>query len=177
VLPIAGSASARGTLDGDGGIPVVDLVVQIAALTVVPIALGMFIRSRSPSFADRAEEPGKVVSAGVFAIIVFGLVIQNWGAIVDDVPEFGAAFVTLNVLALAAGFGIATLSKLTHREATTIGIETGIQNSALTVTIALTIFDSTELAIVPGLYGIWMLFTGFAFAFGMRRRAHASLGV
>gem|GEM_PF-4834223 len=31
-------------------------------------------------------------------------------------------------------------------------------------------FDSEDLALVPGLYGLWMLFTGFGFAFYMRSR-------
>ncbi|MEL6983453.1 MAG: bile acid:sodium symporter family protein, partial [Actinomycetota bacterium] len=50
------------------------------------------------------------------------------------------------------------------------GIETGIQNSTIAIAIALSVFDSEDLAIVPGLYGLWMLITGFAFAFWLRAR-------
>ena len=161
---------AFGSLDGDAAVPVGDLVVQIAALTVVPIVIGMSIARRAPDFAARLEEPAKRVATIVFLVIVTLLVIQNWSAITSDAPEFGPAFVTLNLLALAAGTLLAFGVGLPPREATTIGIETGIQNSTLSIAIALSVFDSDELAIVPGLYGLWMLFTGFAFAFFMRSR-------
>ena len=31
--------------------------------------------------------------------------------------------------------------------------------------IAVSVLENSELAIIPGLYGVWMLFTGFGFAF------------
>lgn len=163
--------SAFGSLEGEASVPVIDLVIQIAALTVIPIAIGMYIRKRSPEFAERVEDPAKRIAAGVFFFIVLLLVIQNLDVIVDEAPEFGPAFIALNLAALAAGWSIATVSDLTPEESTTIGIETGIQNGTLAITIALSVFDSEDLALVPGLYGLWMLFTGFGFALFMRSRA------
>ena len=161
---------AFGELDGNASVPVIDLVIQIAALTIIPIAIGMFVRAKRPNVADRIEDPGKKLASIVFLVIVVLLVIQNWQVIVDEVPEFGPAFVALNVLALAAGLTIASAMGLSQREATTVAIETGIQNSTLAIAVALSVFDLDDLAIVPGLYGLWMLFTGFAFAFIMRSR-------
>ncbi len=161
---------AFGSLDGDASVPVGDLVLQIAALTVLPIAIGMFVRTRSPHVADRIEEPGKRFATVIFLVIVILLVVQNWSAILVEAPKFGPAFVTLNLLALAAGYSVATTAGLNGREATTVGIETGIQNSTLSIAIAISVFDSEDLALVPGLYGLWMLFTGFGFAFLLASR-------
>lgn len=169
--------NAFGSLDGDTAVPVGDLVLQIAALTVIPIAIGMLVRAKRPDVAMRFEEPGKLASSVVLGVIIVGLVIQNWQTIVDEVPEFGPAFVTMNLVALAAGWGIATAAGLLPREATTIGIETGIQNSTIAIAVALSVFDSDDLALVPGLYGLWMLLTGFGFAFAMRARLEASAPV
>lgn len=166
--------NAFGSLGGDTAVPVGDLVLQIAALTVIPIAIGMVVRAKRPDVADRFEEPGKLASSVVLGVIIVGLVIQNWQTIVDEVPEFGPAFVTMNLVALAAGWGIATAIGLRPREATTIGIETGIQNSTIAIAVALSVFDSDDLALVPGLYGLWMLLTGFGFAFAMRARNAAA---
>lgn len=159
-----------GSVPGNATVPVTDLVIGIAALTVIPIGIGMVIRAKAPSFAVRMEEPGKSISAAVLGIIIVLLVVQNWQAIVDDGPEFAPAFITMNALALLGGFGFATLMRLPKRQAITVGVETGIQNATITIAIALTVFGSNELAIVPGLYGLWMLFTGFAFAFAIRDR-------
>lgn len=164
---------AFGELDGDAAVPVVDLIVQIAALTVVPIAIGMFVRARNPNFAINVEEAAKRIATIVFFAIIILLVIQNWGTIVDEVPEFGPAFIALNAVALAAGWIIANAVGLNSREATTVAIETGIQNSTLSIAVALSVFNSDDLAIVPGLYGLWMLFTGFGFAYFIKARNQA----
>lgn len=154
---------------GDGAsVPVVTTMVQVAGLTVVPVAIGMAIRARRPAFADRTQDLGKVLSGAILALVIVGLVVQNWDQVLDEGPAFAPAFVTLNLLALAAGFLIARAVGLGRSQAVTIGIETGLQNATLAIAIALSILDSAEMAIVPGLYGVWMLVTGFAFALWLR---------
>lgn len=154
---------------GDGAsVPVVTTMVQVAGLTVVPVAIGMAIRARRPAFADRTQDLGKVLSGAILALVIVGLVVQNWDQVLDEGPTFAPAFVTLNLLALAAGFLIARAVGLGRSQAVTIGIETGLQNATLAIAIALSILDSAEMAIVPGLYGVWMLVTGFAFALWLR---------
>lgn len=55
----------------------------------------------------------------------------------------------------------------------TIAIETGLQNSTVSITVAMTLLNNNEMAIIPGLYAIWMFITGFALAFWMARRTPA----
>lgn len=164
---------AFGELDGDVAVPVGELILQIAALTVVPIAIGMGVRAKAPAFATRMEEPGKQLASAVFGIIVVALVIQNWDVIVDDAPDFAPAFVVMNLAAMALGWGIARGVGLTDRESATIGLEVGVQNGTLAIAVALSVFDNDDLALVPGLYGLWMLFTGFGFAFLARRKVQS----
>ena len=78
-------------------------------------------------------------------------------------------FIVMNAVALAVGYGVGRFFGLNKKQSVTIGVETGLQNSTLAITISLTILGSSEMAIIPGLYGIWMLATGFAFAFGLNR--------
>ena len=166
---------AFGELDGDVAVPVGELVVQIAALTVVPIAIGMGVRAKAPAVALRLEEPGKRLASAVFGIIVVALVIQNWDVIVDDAPDFAPAFIVMNLAAMALGWGIARGVRLSERESATIGLEVGVQNGTLAIAVALSVFDNDDLALVPGLYGLWMLFTGFGFAFLAGRGARGGV--
>lgn len=166
---------AFGELDGDVAVPVGDLVVQIAALTVVPIAIGMGVRAKAPVVALRLEEPGKRLASAVFGIIVVALVIQNWDVIVDDAPDFAPAFIVMNLAAMGLGWGIARGVGLTDRESATIGLDVGVQNGTLAIAVALSVFDNDDLALVPGLYGLWMLFTGCGFAFLARRGARGGV--
>lgn len=149
--------------------PIGDVMLQVAALTIVPILIGMAIRHYRPAFAEATKNGSKIFSGLFLLLVIVALVIQNWETVQREAPRFAFAFILLNVLALAAGLLIAKLFRLDQRQSTTIGIETGLQNSTLAITIALSILGSSDMTIIPALYGIWMLATGFAFAFWFNR--------
>lgn len=160
-------------LFGDGNeaidFPVGSVMIQVAALTLVPVLIGMAIRAWRPQFAERTKNASKIFSGVFLLLVILGLVIQNWEQILIDGPRFALAFIVLNFVALAVGYLVAKAFGLGQTQSTTVGIETGLQNSTLSITIALTILANNEMAIIPGLYGIWMLATGFAFAFYFNR--------
>ncbi|MEM7344847.1 MAG: bile acid:sodium symporter family protein [Chloroflexota bacterium] len=156
-------------------LPVGEVMLQIAALTLVPVTIGMIIRHFRPGFCERVKNPSKIFAMVFLFVVIFALVIQNWDQIVTESPRFAPAFITLNILALIVGYAVPRLAGLDTRKAATIGIETGVQNTTLTITIAFTVFNSGEMAIIPGLYGLWMLVTGFIFAFYLTRGQEAKL--
>lgn len=162
---------------GDQGVtidfPVGEVMLQVAALTIVPVIIGMAIRNRAPDWAERAADRSKVLAGGFLAVVIVVLVIQEWDLVVSDGPRFAPAFIALNAAALAVGYGVARLARIDGDQALTISIETGLQNSTLAITIAISVLDDGQLAIIPGLYGVWMLATGFGFALFMARRTAA----
>lgn len=171
LLGIAYTTYGSGALDID--FPVASTMIQVAALTVVPVLVGMGIRKWKPDFAENSKRWSKIFAGGFLFLVILALVIQNWDVIVSDGPRFAPAFITLNIAALAVGFIAARLAGINTVQTVTIAIETGIQNSTLAITVALTILNNNEMAVVPGLYAIWMYVTGFALAFWMARNAPA----
>lgn len=167
LLGIAYTTYGSGALDID--FPVASTMIQVAALTVVPVLVGMGIRTWKPDFAENSKRWSKIFAGGFLFLVILALVIQNWDVIVRDGPRFAPAFITLNVAALAVGFIVSRLAGINTVQTGTIAIETGIQNSTLAITVALTILNNNEMAVVPGLYAIWMYVTGFALAFWMAR--------
>lgn len=158
--------------DGSQGVdfPVGEVMVQIAALTVVPVVVGMLVHHRAPAFAARVADGSKVFAAVFLAAVVVALAVENLDLVLSEGPRFAPAFIALNAAALAAGWGIARLGGLEPRQVSTIAIETGLQNSTVAITVALTVLGDGELAIIPALYGVWMLATGFGYAWLARRR-------
>lgn len=148
--------------------PIGELILQIAALTIIPVLIGMGLRRWKPGLCARFEQPSKIFASVFLGLVVIALVITNWTAVADNAAKFAPAFIVLNLAALAVGYGVAKAFGLDPRQASTIGIETGLQNSTLALTIAVSVLGNSELAIIPGLYGVWMLFTGFAFAYFTR---------
>ncbi|MDL1944423.1 bile acid:sodium symporter family protein [Chloroflexi bacterium CFX2] len=171
LLGIAYTAYGSGALDID--FPVASTMIQVAVLTIIPVIVGMAIRSWKPAFAERTKRFSRIFATVFLFLVILALIIQNWDVIVNDGPRFAPAFITLNVAALAVGFIVARLAGINAVQTGTIAIETGIQNSTVAITVALTILNNNEMAIVPGLYAIWMYVSGFALAFWMARNVQA----
>lgn len=149
--------------------PVADTMIQVAALTIVPVLIGMGIRNWKTEFAENSKRGTRTFATVFFLLIVVALVVENWQLIVQDGPRFAPAFITLNVVALAVGYFVAKLAGINRVQATTISIETGLQNATVSITVALTILNNNEMAIIPGLYALWMLASGFVFALWISR--------
>jgi BASS family bile acid:Na+ symporter len=168
-LGIAYSLYGSGALDID--FPVADTMLQVAVITLLPTLLGMGIRKWKPEFAENSKRWSKIFATAFLFLVILALVIQNWDVIVRDGPRFAPAFIVLNVASLIVGYLVSKFAGINHIQAMTIAIETGLQNSTVSITVAITLLNNNEMAVIPGLYAIWMYVTGFALAFWMARRS------
>lgn len=148
-----------------------DMATIVLAIVVAPIVLGMFVRKRRPGWASRARRPLRVASIALLAGLVIAIVAANadgfWALAALAVP----AALALNLLALAAGWGIARLARLPERQARAISIEVGFQNATLGIAIAVSQLGSPMAAIVPGFYSLVMFATGGILAWWWARSA------
>ena len=168
-LGIAYSIYGTGALDID--FPVADTMVQVAVITLIPTLIGMGIRQWRPAFAENSKRWSKIFATAFLFLVILALVIQNWDVIVRDGPRFAPAFIALNILSLIVGYFVPKLAGVNYVQSMTIAIETGLQNSTVSITVAMTLLNNNDMAIIPGLYAIWMYVTGFALAFWMTRRS------
>src|SRR5918997_3149442 len=51
--------------------------LQVFAVVLVPVALGMLVRQRSTPFADRMDKPVRVLSAVVLALVILGTIVAE----------------------------------------------------------------------------------------------------
>jgi BASS family bile acid:Na+ symporter len=167
-LGIAYSLYGTGALDID--FPVLDTMIQVAVITLIPTLIGMGIRQWKPEFAENSKRWSKTFATGFLVLVIAALVAQNWDVIVRDGPRFAPAFIVLNVLSLIVGYYVPKFLGIDYVQSMTIAIETGLQNSTVSITVALTLLNNNDMAIIPGLYAIWMYVTGFALAYFMARR-------
>jgi bile acid:Na+ symporter, BASS family len=148
---------------GMGGV-----VARVLLITVVPLSLGMYIRSRSPERVGEIEPRARVVALLLFLAVVIGAVISEYERVVDNLDDVAAAAVTLNVAAMAISFTISRMARLNDRQSTAIAIELGIHNATLAIAVAATI--STVLTIPAAVYSAFMFITAGLFARVMYRR-------
>jgi BASS family bile acid:Na+ symporter len=138
------------------------VVARVFAITVFPLAIGMWLRSRDPARAIAAEPKAKRIAAVVFVSIVVGVVVDQFDTVTDNFAELALATLTLNVAAMAGSFTIARLARLDERQSTAIAMELGIHNAALAIAVGTTVAD--VLTIPAAVYSSLMFITAGAFA-------------
>lgn len=147
-------------------------VIQIAILTLVPVALGMVLRYYLPQPSAKAEKFVKWLSSIFLGLIIFGVFLKERATLPTFFLQVGWVTLTLNISAMVFGYAIASLAKLDKPSTKAIAFEVGIQNGTLAITIASApIFLNTpSMAIPAGIYSLLMCATGAAFAWCLRSR-------
>ena len=107
--------------------------MKIAVITIIPVALGMMLNYYAPRFAVKAEKLAKWLSLFFLALIIFGLLFQERANLVSYIYQVGWATLTLNLLTMALGYGIATIAQLKEDSVKAIAVEVGIQNGTLAI--------------------------------------------
>ncbi|MEM6789988.1 MAG: bile acid:sodium symporter family protein [Myxococcota bacterium] len=152
-------------------VPVGKTIVALLVVTVIPVAVGMALRHRWPAAAMRADKPVKVMSMVFLLGIVAALIKQNAAEIPGFFAQVGAATLLLNVFCMTAGFGIARLCGLEHRQQITIGMEVGIQNGTTALLVTGTLLGDLMMTVAPAIYSLIMFATGGLFGWLVQRLA------
>lgn len=151
-----------------GDVGMLGIVLRVFAITIVPVTIGMELRRRWPDRVEEIYPRVRVISLGVFAVVVLGAIASEYDTVVENLADVAAAALALNLVAMALSFAISKLARLDDRQATAIALELGIHNSALAIAVGASLAD--DLAIPAAVYSSFMLFTGGAFAWVMSRR-------
>jgi bile acid:Na+ symporter, BASS family len=144
------------------------VVARVFAITILPLALGMWIRSRNPERVEEIYPRMRRIALVAFVAVVVGAVIAEREKIDENVADVAGAALALNVAAMAVSFTIARLSRLDDRQATAIAIELGVHNAALAIAVGATV--TTVLTIPAAVYSAFMFITAGLFARVMYRR-------
>ncbi|QIK68113.1 bile acid:sodium symporter family protein [Nocardioides sp. HDW12B] len=147
-------------------------VLQVIAIVLVPVAIGMLVRRRSEAFAARADRPVRIFSITVLVVVAVGALLgerENLGGYLQQVGLVTGLFC---LISLSLGYGVARLLRLGRPQAIASSMEVGIHNTTVALTIALSVLDSTEVAIPSAVYSVLMYVLATAFGF-LVTRGHA----
>ncbi|GAA0607537.1 bile acid:sodium symporter family protein [Kribbella sandramycini] len=151
-------------------------MLQVFAIVLVPVALGMLVRNRKPGFADRMERPVKLGSAVVLALVIFAAIYTERANFLDYLAAVGLIAVLLNVISLGLGYAVPRAARLGERQAIACSMEIGIHNATLALAIALSpsLLNNSEMSIPVAVYGIVMFFPTAVVAYLLSRRTPAA---
>lgn len=142
-------------------LPVLQTMVQILAITVIPVSIGMIIRGKFETFSIRAERPVKIISAVFITLIIVGVYLNERENIREFFAQIGMITLFINLTILIAGYYVAKVFKLSHPQRSAISIEGGIQNGTLAITIATSslLLNNSTMSIPAAVYSLIMFGT------------------
>ena len=151
-------------------LPLGKTVIQLAVITLVPVALGMALRHRWPLPAARVVRPMKIFSILFLFAIIAAIIAKNAQQMLGFFIQAGAATLVLNLAAMSLGYLVAQSGRLRRRESVTVAIEVGIQNGTLALLVTGTLLQSATMTIPAVTYSLLMFVTGGLFAYLLQGR-------
>ena len=172
-LPIVVNLALKGFMEGEDAIGLQpDKLLQVFAIVLIPVAIGMLVRRRAPEFADRLYRPVKIASIVVLASVIAVAVFQERSNVGGYIQSVGLLALLFCVVSLTIGYYVPRLLRVPRPQAVASSFEIGVHNSTLAITIALSpaLLDSSEMAIPAAVYGIAMFLPAGVLAYALSRR-------
>ena len=150
-------------------LPIIKTIIQLLVITLVPVAIGMFVFSRWPNTSLKIEKFLKWFSILFLMLIIMLIVLKNKDHVLDFFAQAGFATLLLNVLVLIMGYQLAKMTKLSQPQAVSIGFEVGIQNGTLALLVAGTLIGNDVMMIPAVTYSLIMFISGAAFGWWVKK--------
>ncbi|WP_326557670.1 bile acid:sodium symporter family protein [Micromonospora sp. NBC_01796] len=175
-LPLIVNLSVAGFVGSDSSIGLqFDKVVQVFAMVLIPIAIGMAVRARFTDFALRMERTVKILSVVVLVVMITGALTGIKDDIAATIGEVIVIVLVFNLVSLAIGYAAPRTLRVARRESVASSFEIGLHNATLAITIGMSpaLLDNTRMAMPSVIYGTVMFFTAAAFGLVAARRVPA----
>ena len=118
--------------------PAVDVTrlgLTMFLVTAVPVAIGMTLTKRCPALTERIAPRVSRTAVLLFVVIIVAALGKNWEVFSSNLGTLGPVAILLNVVMLGLGLASSKALRLDARDATTISIESGVQNGTLAIAI------------------------------------------
>lgn len=141
-------------------LPVIKTILNVSILTIFPLLIGLTIKKSAPVYCLKNE---RAIALSLLLIILLGLAglllfVSQQISEFDTVISICFSVILLNTILLIFGYCFSALFKIKRKQKVTIGIESGVQNVVLAVTIAVSpqFLNNPMFGVTAGLYGVLM---------------------
>ncbi|MBE0442302.1 MAG: bile acid:sodium symporter family protein [Psychrobacter sp.] len=140
-------------------LPVVKTMVSLIALTILPVSIGMLIKRYAPSVADKTQVLVSRFGVIFLSFLVLFLSYVQKDIIVEALIATGPVSLILNVSTMALGYYTSKWFGLNPEQRRSITMEVGLQNSTLSMFMALTLLANYKMSLTPAIYTLIMFLT------------------
>lgn len=130
--------------------------VQVFAIVLVPVAIGMLVRRKFEAWALKMNDPVRIASVVVLVLVIIAAIAQAYQQLIDNIATLGPVALLLSVLSLLIGYYVPKAFNVERGQAVASAMEIGIHNATIAITLALTVLNDETMAIPPAVYGVLM---------------------
>lgn len=131
-------------------------VLEVFAIVLIPVGIGMAVRTKAPEFADRMDKPVRILSAVVLALVIIGAIVAERENFFDYMAEVGLIALVFCLLSLGTGYFIPRLLGISQAQSIASAMEIGVHNGTLAITIAISVLGSVPMAVPAAVYSVLM---------------------
>ena len=146
-------------------IPILKTIITLMVITIIPVGLGMAIKSKKSKLAAKADKPVKYLSLALLFVIIAGICLQNKDNLATLFAQTGTAALSLNLIAMVLAFYLAKFFGLNRPDQKTISIEVGLQNGTTALFVTSTLLQDPILSMPSATYALIMFATGTTAAY------------
>ena len=110
--------------------------LEVFAIVLLPVALGMIVRRFWPRFAASMDKPVRIASVIILIVVIAGAVASNWTLLVANFTQLALITVLFCLISLTVGFLVPRMLRVGKRQAIATSFEIGIHNATLAIVIA-----------------------------------------
>lgn len=140
-------------------------IIQVFAIILIPVCIGMLIRHFAPHFSEKLNKPLRIFSVLFLVLIIIGAIAKERANILQYLTQVGFATVVFCICSLVIGYFVPRLMGINSAQARACAFEIGIHNSTLAMTIALTVIANSTVAMPAAVYSIFMYIFAALFGF------------
>ncbi|MGP5119592.1 bile acid:sodium symporter family protein [Psychrobacter alimentarius] len=140
-------------------LPVLKTVLTLVLLTILPISVGMLIKRFAPKVADSSQRYVSRFGVTFLAFLVAFLSYVQRDIIVEAFFATGPVSLLLNLSTMALGYYTSKWFGLNLAQRASVTLEVGLQNSTLSIFMALTLLANYKMSLMPAIYTLIMFLT------------------
>ena len=108
-------------------------VIEVFAIVLVPVAIGMVVRGTAPSWAQRMDKPVRIGSAVILAVLVLGILLDQREDVGDYLADVGLAAALFCAISLVIGYVVPRAAGVRDDQAIASSMEIGVHNATLAI--------------------------------------------
>ena len=152
-------------------VPPQQILLSVFLVTGLPLVGGMAVNELLPVLSDRIRVLARRMATAAFAFIVVGAFVSQGPVMIRYALDLGPYVLALNVGTMGLGLLSARLLNLDLADQVAVSMEGGLQNAALAIFVAVSLFGVPAMLVPAILYALTMNLTAVVLIAWARSRA------